>query len=112
MREIQRKNSADDRLLQHRCEYRARQSGRSIVEILEMINLDQENAERLSVLRSEAPWNYGSNMPPALVERHADPLLLAPDDMAWPLQFFGQNNECEAIRNVERSHNFKRCPGL
>jgi hypothetical protein len=47
-----------------------------------------------------------------LVERDADPFLLAPGDAAQPLQLFGWHIKCEAVGDEQRRHDFERGPGF
>ena len=47
-----------------------------------------------------------------LVERDADPFLLAPGDAAQPLQLFRWHKKREAVGDEQRGHDFERGPGL
>jgi hypothetical protein len=52
--------------------------------------------------------------PPAAasVERDADPLFPAPDDVTRPVQLLARDHQREAVGNKQRGHNFECGPGL
>ena len=46
------------------------------------------------------------------IERHADPPVPAPDDVARPAYLRALNNQRETVRNEKRGHDFKRRPRI
>ena len=48
----------------------------------------------------------------ALIERHADPLFLAPDDVARLFEIFARHEQREAVGDEQRRHDFERGSGV
>jgi hypothetical protein len=75
-----------------------------------MQNLMQVKCQGTSVMAA-TDWKRAFDDPiPQLVEGHADPLFLAPDDVTGNVRVVFLKDKVEALGDVVGVSNFERCP--